>query len=132
MGLETVQNTKTDHQYLETHQQVVTVAKKQENLDSWLKSTLQHMCKNHRFQNLRVAANEIFLRSKPPMVLKRGGADKQLLTNYVTPRCTVTPITPTSAEELWAAQGYNHLSPMKPTGLNLRISPKKTKSENIS
>jgi leucyl-tRNA synthetase len=88
---------------------------KQENLDNWLKSTLQRRV--HKILDafetwdLRVASNEIFFEIQKDLqwYLKRGGAHKKLLTQYVrTWIVLMTPITPHLAEELWKTQGYKH------------------------
>jgi leucyl-tRNA synthetase len=88
--------------------------KKQENLDNWLKSTLQRRVQKilDAFEtwDLRVASNEIFFEIQKDLqwYLKRGGAEKNLLTHYVrTWIVLMTPITPHLAEELWVTQGHN-------------------------
>jgi leucyl-tRNA synthetase len=85
----------------------------QKNLDNWLKSILQRHIQKilNAFGtwDLRVASNEIFYEIQKDLLwyLKRGGADKKLLSHYVrTWIILMTPITPHLAEELWAAQGY--------------------------
>ena len=87
--------------------------KKQENLDNWLKSTLQRHIQKildaFGTWDLRVASNEIFYEIQKDLqwYLNRGGADKNLLSHYVrTWIILMTPITPHLGEELWAAQGY--------------------------
>jgi len=87
--------------------------KKQENLDNWLQSTLQRRVQKilDAFEtwDLRVASNEIFFEIQKDLqwYLKRGGAEKNLLTHYVrTWIILMTPITPHLAEELWVTQGY--------------------------
>jgi leucyl-tRNA synthetase len=86
---------------------------KQENLDNWLKSTLQrHIQKTldaFGTWDLRVASNEIFFEIQKDLqwYLKRGGANKKILMNTIrTWTILMTPITPHLAEELWATQGY--------------------------
>ncbi len=87
--------------------------KKQENLDNWLQSTLQRRVQKilDAFEtwDLRVASNEIFFEIQKDLqwYLRRGGAEKNLLTHYVrTWIVLMTPITPHLAEELWTTQGY--------------------------
>ncbi len=87
--------------------------KKQENLDNWLKSTLQRHIQKildaFGTWDLRVASNEIFYEIQKDLqwYLNRGGADKNLLSHYVrTWIILMTPITPHLGEELWASQGY--------------------------
>ena len=85
--------------------------KSQENLDSWLRSSIQrHIQKiTDAFEtyDLRVVANEIFFEYQKDMqwYLKRGGANKKFLKNAIrTWIQLMTPITPHLAEELWEAQ----------------------------
>jgi len=88
--------------------------KKQENLDNWLKSILQRHIQKiidaFGTWDLRVASNEIFFEIQKDLqwYLKRGGAEKHLLSTYArTWIILMTPITPHLAEELWAGQGYD-------------------------
>jgi leucyl-tRNA synthetase len=82
--------------------------KKDENLDKWLKSTLQRTIKKttdafEKF-DLRVATNEIFFECQKNIqwYIKRGGGNKKLL-DYFTKTWTIlmTPVTPHLSEELW-------------------------------
>lgn len=88
--------------------------KKHENLDNWLRSMLQRRIQKiltaFETLDLRVASNEIFFEIQKDIqwYLKRGGANKKLLQQFVhTWILLMTPITPHLAEELWATQG-NH------------------------
>jgi leucyl-tRNA synthetase len=87
--------------------------KKQGNLDSWLKSTLQRRIQKitQAFEtyDLRVASNEIFFECQKDLqwYLRRGGANKKLLEQVIrTWILLMTPITPHIAEELWEHHGY--------------------------
>lgn len=87
--------------------------KKQLNLDNWLKSMLQRHIQKiidaFGTWDLRVASNEIFFEIQKDLqwYLKRGGAEKHLLSTYIrTWIILMTPITPHLAEELWTNQGY--------------------------
>ena len=89
--------------------------KKQENLDNWLRSSLQRRIQNvlNAFEtfDLRVTSNEIFFECQKDLqwYLKRRGANKKLLDQFVSTWIVLmTPITPHLAEELWATQGHNH------------------------
>jgi leucyl-tRNA synthetase len=89
--------------------------KKQENLDNWMRSSLQRRIQKifNAFEtfDLRVASNEIFFECQKDLqwYLKRGGANKKLLDQFIrTWIVLMTPITPHLAEELWATQGHNH------------------------
>jgi leucyl-tRNA synthetase len=86
--------------------------KKQEDLDSWLKSILQRRIKKvlDAFVtfDLRVASNEIFFEIQKDIqwYIKRGGANKGLLNRFIhTWIVLMTPVTPHLAEELWETQG---------------------------
>jgi leucyl-tRNA synthetase len=86
--------------------------KRQENLDSWLRSTLQRRVQKilEAFESydLRVASNEIYfeLQKDIQWYLKRGGANKTILDQVIrTWTVLMTPITPHLAEELWVTQG---------------------------
>ncbi|MFA5102689.1 MAG: class I tRNA ligase family protein, partial [Candidatus Thermoplasmatota archaeon] len=86
---------------------------KQQNLDNWLQSTLQRRVQKilDAFEtlDLRVASNEIYFEIHKDLqwYLKRGGAEKSLLTQAVrTWIILMAPITPHLAEELWATQRY--------------------------
>jgi leucyl-tRNA synthetase len=95
-------------------QQVSSLSeKKQENLDNWLRSTLQRHIQKildaFGTWDLRIASNEIFYEIQKDLqwYLRRGGADKHLLSQYIhTWIILMTPITPHLAEELWATQGH--------------------------
>ncbi|MCX6664283.1 MAG: leucine--tRNA ligase [Euryarchaeota archaeon] len=97
-------------------QQISTIKeKKQQNLDNWLRSSLQRRIQKvfNAFEtfDLRVTSNEIFFECQKDLqwYLKRGGANKKLLDQFVrTWIVLMTPITPHLAEELWARQGHNH------------------------
>jgi leucyl-tRNA synthetase len=89
--------------------------KKQQNLDNWLRSSLQRRIQKilNAFEifDLRVTSNEIFFECQKDLqwYLKRQGANKELLDQFVrTWIVLMTPITPHLAEELWEAQGQNH------------------------
>jgi len=82
--------------------------KTDENLDNWLKSTLQRTIKaaTDALENLdlRIATNEIFFECQKNIqwYLKRGGSNKKLLNMLVeTWIKLMTPITPHFAEEIW-------------------------------
>jgi leucyl-tRNA synthetase len=97
-------------------QQISTIKdEKQENLDNWLRSSLQRRIQKilNAFEtfDLRVSSNEIFFECQKDLqwYLKRGGTNKKLLAQFVrTWIVLMTPITPHLAEELWATQRYNH------------------------
>jgi len=81
---------------------------KDQNLDNWLKSSLQRTIKKTKdaFKNydLRVATNEIFFECQKNIqwYIKRGGGNKKLLDNFVENWITLmTPITPHLSEEIW-------------------------------
>jgi len=87
----------------------------QENLDNWLKSSLQRSIQKvltaFETLDLRVASNEIFFEIQKDLqwYLRRGGSNKKLLEQFVrTWILLMTPITPHLAEELWKTQGFNH------------------------
>jgi leucyl-tRNA synthetase len=86
--------------------------KKQENLDCWLKSTLQRRIQKIKeaFEtyDLRAASNEIFFEyyNDVQWYLRRGGANKVLLDQVIRAWIQLmTPITPHLAEELWEHHG---------------------------
>lgn len=97
-------------------QQISTIKdEKQENLDNWLRSSLQRRIQKilNAFEtfDLRVSSNEIFFECQKDLqwYLKRGGTNKKLLAQFVrTWIVLMTPITPHLAEELWATQRHNH------------------------
>jgi leucyl-tRNA synthetase len=97
-------------------QQISTIKeKKQENLDNWLRSSLQRRIQKilNAFEtfDLRVTSNEIYFECQKDLqwYLKRGGANKKLLDQFVrTWIVLMTPITPHLAEELWVTQGHSH------------------------
>jgi leucyl-tRNA synthetase len=89
--------------------------KKQQNIDNWLRSSLQRRIQKilNAFEtfDLRVTSNEIFFECQKDLqwYLKRKGANKKLLDQFVrTWIVLMTPITPHLAEELWESQGYNY------------------------
>ncbi len=89
--------------------------KKQQNIDNWLRSSLQRRIQKvfNAFEtfDLRVTSNEIFFECQKDIqwYLKRGGANKKLLDQFIrTWIVLMTPITPHLAEELWTTQGHNH------------------------
>jgi len=89
--------------------------KKQQNLDNWLRSSLQRRIQKvlHAFEtfDLRVTSNEIFFECQKDLqwYLKRKGANKKLLDYFMrTWVVLMTPITPHLAEELWETKGHNH------------------------
>ena len=82
--------------------------KTDENLDNWLKSTLQRTIKaaTDALENLdlRIATNEIFFECQKNIqwYLKRGGSNKKLLNMLVeTWIKLMTPVAPHFAEEIW-------------------------------
>jgi len=82
--------------------------KTDENLDNWLKGTLQRTIKTttDAFENfnLRVATNEIFFECQKNIqwYLKRGGSNKKLLGRFISTWIKLmTPVTPHLAEEIW-------------------------------
>jgi leucyl-tRNA synthetase len=84
-----------------------------ENLDNWLKSTLNRRIKKtvDAFNNfdLRVASNEIFFEYQRDIqwYIKRGGGNKKLIKRFIREWIKLmAPITPHLAEELWEIQGY--------------------------
>jgi leucyl-tRNA synthetase len=86
--------------------------KKQENLDNWLRSSLQRRIQKvldaFESYDLRVSSNEIYFEMQKDVqwYLKRGGANKKALDQVVrTWIVLMTPITPHLAEELWRSQG---------------------------
>lgn len=86
--------------------------KTDENLDSWLRSTLHRTIKKNldAFENydLRVATNEIFFEFQKHIqwYLKRNGGNKKLLNEVVSNWIKLmSPITPHLAEELWISLG---------------------------
>ena len=88
---------------------------KKENLDNWFKSMLQRRIEKilNAFEtlDLRVSSNEIFFEIQKDVqwYLKRGGANKNLLTQYVrTWILLMAPVTPHLAEELWMLQGNQY------------------------
>jgi leucyl-tRNA synthetase len=87
----------------------------QENLDNWLKSSLQRRIQKvltaFETLDLRIASNEIFFEIQKDLqwYLKRGGSNQKLLEQFVlTWILLMTPITPHLAEELWETQGQKH------------------------
>jgi leucyl-tRNA synthetase len=83
----------------------------QENLDNWLRSSLQRRIQKIRMAfetfDLRVASNEIFFECHKDLqwYLRRGGSNKALLADFLrTWIPLMTPITPHLAEELWVSQ----------------------------
>jgi leucyl-tRNA synthetase len=91
--------------------------KKDENLDNWLKSTLQRTIKTttDALENfdIRIATNEIFFESQKNIqwYLKRGGSNKKLLDLFIKNWIILmTPITPHFAEEIWHRTKDNFVS----------------------
>jgi leucyl-tRNA synthetase len=87
--------------------------KKQENLDNWLKSSLQRRLQKilSAFEtfDLRVGSNEIFFELQKDLqwYLKRGGSNQKLLIQCInTWTVLMAPITPHLAEELWESLGH--------------------------
>ena len=90
--------------------------KKDENLDSWLQTSLQRIIKktNDALEtfDLRVATNEIFFECQKNIqwYIKRDGGNKELLDEFTDSWIKLmTPITPHLAEELWGLKGKNSL-----------------------
>jgi len=82
--------------------------KTDENLDNWLKSSLQRTIKKttDALENydLRIAANEIFFECQKNIqwYLKRGGSNKKLLDRFTSTWIKLmTPVTPHLSEEIW-------------------------------
>jgi len=82
--------------------------KKDENLDKWLKSTLQRTIKKtiDAFEgyDLRIATNEIFFECQKNIqwYIKRGGGNKELIDNFIQNWIKLmTPVTPHLSEEIW-------------------------------
>lgn len=91
--------------------------KTDENLDNWLKSTLQRTINKttDAFENfdLRIATNEIFFECQKNIqwYLKRGGSNKKLLDKFTSNWIKLmTPVTPHLAEELWSKNNKNFVS----------------------
>ncbi|DAC73023.1 MAG TPA: leucine--tRNA ligase [Thermoplasmata archaeon] len=94
---------------------------KQENLDNWLKSSLQRRIKKiltaFEALDLRVASNEIYFELQKDLqwYLKRGGANQKLLHHFVRSWIVLmTPITPHLAEEFWITQGQKQFVSNEP------------------
>ncbi len=90
--------------------------KKDENLDSWLQTSLQRTIKktNDALEtfDLRIATNEIFFECQKNIqwYIKRGGGNKELLDEFTDNWIKLmTPITPHLAEELWNLKAKNSL-----------------------
>lgn len=87
-----------------------------ENLDFWLKTSLQRIIKKTTDAletfDLRIATNEIFFECQKNIqwYIKRGGGNKEAIENFI--ECWIklmTPVTPHLAEELWALKGQKSL-----------------------
>ena len=83
--------------------------KKDENLDNWLKSTIQRTIQKttDAFENfdLRIATNEIFFECQKNIqwYLKRGGSNTDLLKNIINTWIKLmTPVAPHLSEEIWS------------------------------
>jgi len=83
---------------------------KNENLDKWLKSSLERTIKKtfDAFENfdLRIATNEIFFEMQKTIswYIKRGGTNKEIIDIFTkTWLVLMTPVTPHMAEELWSS-----------------------------
>ncbi len=103
------------------HQTALLKDKKQENLDNWLKSSLQRRLQKvlSAFEtfDLRVGSNEIFFELQKDLqwYLRRGGANQQLLNQFVnTWTLLMAPITPHLAEELWETLGHSPFVCLEP------------------
>jgi leucyl-tRNA synthetase len=90
---------------------------KDENLDNWLKSSLQRTIKKtiESFENydLRIATNEIFFECQKNMqwYIKRGGSNKEILKNFIQNWIKLmTPITPHFSEEIWHRNSSSFVS----------------------
>ncbi len=90
--------------------------KTNDNLDNWLRSTMQRTIKKtiDAFENfnLRVAANEIFFECQKNIqwYIKRGGGNNELLNEFTSIWIKlITPIAPHLAEELWHELGNTKL-----------------------
>jgi leucyl-tRNA synthetase len=82
--------------------------KNNQNIDNWLKSTIQRSIKKtiNAFEryNLRVATNEIFFECQKNLqwYLNRGGSNKEIINNYKEIWIKMmSPITPHLSEEIW-------------------------------
>jgi len=88
-----------------------------ENLDNWLKSSLQRTIKKtiDSFENydLRIATNEIFFECQKNIqwYIKRGGGNNKLLDKFIHKWIKLmTPITPHFSEEIWHRKSSSFVS----------------------
>ena len=83
---------------------------KNDNLDKWLKSSLQRTIKKTvdalESFDLRIATNEIFFEMQKNIswYVKRGGSNKEIIDSFIKNWLVLmTPVTPHLAEEIWAS-----------------------------
>jgi leucyl-tRNA synthetase len=90
---------------------------KDENLDNWLKSSMQRTIKKtiESLKNfdLRIATNEIFFECQKNIqwYIKRGGGNNEILDNFIYNWIILmTPITPHFSEEIWHRKNKSFIS----------------------
>jgi leucyl-tRNA synthetase len=91
--------------------------KKDENLDNWLKSSMQRTIQKTKdaFENfdLRIVTNEIFFECQKNIqwYLKRGGSNTKLLNDFINTWIKLmTPVVPHLSEELWNQKNSSFVS----------------------